>query len=253
MFVGSADTYIRNDIKYIEKMKMSVDLHIHTVLSGCCFDDNTVNNVVNMCQLLEKDFIAFADHNSMANCAVGAKLAEQAGILFVPAMEVTSAEDIHCLCLFRELKNGLILAEEIEQNLPKFPLDTRFYSPQKVLNENDETVCEIKHFLNLACHLDIYSLKERVEQLGGIMLPAHIDRPANSMLATLGEMPVDLPFTAVELSSKASDEMVEEYSAKYKILRSSDAHTLESLCTFNFQLDLKEKSIDALFAYLQNE
>lgn len=234
-------------------MKMSVDLHIHTVLSGCCFDDNTVNNVVNMCQLLEKDFIAFADHNSMANCAVGAKLAEQAGIVFVPAMEVTSAEDVHCLCLFRELKDGLILAEEIEQNLPKFPLDKRFYSAQKVLDENDEIVCEIPHFLNVACHLDVYELKERVEQLGGVMLPAHVDRQANSMPAILGEIPPDLPFTAVELSSKATEETVEEYSAKYKILRSSDAHNLEALCTFGFQIELEEKSIDALFDYLQNE
>lgn len=234
-------------------MKVSVDLHIHTVLSGCCFDDNTVNNLVNMCQLLEKDFIAFADHNSMANCAVGAKLAQRTNMIFVPAMEVTSAEDIHCLCLFRELKNGLILAEEIEQNLPKLPLDTRFYSSQKVLNELDETVREIPHFLNMACHLDVYSLKERVEELGGIMIPAHVDRDANSMIATLGEMPVDLPFTAVELSSRADDATTEEFSAKYRILKSSDAHTLEKLCTFNFYLELKEKSIDALFAYLQGK
>ena len=234
-------------------MKMNVDLHIHTVLSGCCQDDNTVNNLVNMCQLLNKDFIAFADHNSMANCRVGAKLAKQAGMIFVPAMEVTSAEDVHCLCLFKELQNGLILADEIERNLPKFPLDDRFYAPQRVLNESDQVVQTIPHFLNLACHLDVYELKQKVEQLGGLMLPAHIDRDANSMLAILGDIPNDLDFCAVELSSRASEELIKKYSAKYNILKSSDAHCLETLCSFEFFLDLREKSIDALFDFLQNK
>ena len=234
-------------------MKMSVDLHIHTLLSGCCFEDNTINNVVNMCQLLNKDFIAFADHNSMENCVAGAKLAKQAGIIFVPAMEVTSAEDVHCLCLFKDIDKGLILSKEIEQNLPKFPLDKRFYSPQQVLNEHDETIREIPDFLNIACHLDVYELNDRVKQLGGIMIPAHIDRDANSMLATLGDVPMDLDCNAVEFSYRASQKMIDEYSQNYKILRGSDAHNLERLCSFEFFLDLKEKSIDALFAYLQQK
>ena len=66
-------------------------------------------------------------------------------------------------------------------------------------------------------------------------------------------IPNDLDFCAVELSSRASEELIKKYSAKYNILKSSDAHCLETLCSFEFFLDLREKSIDALFDFLQNK
>ena len=53
------------------------------------------------------DVIAVTDHNSCKNCPAVMKLAEQYGILVIPGMELTTAEEVHAVCLFPELSAAL--------------------------------------------------------------------------------------------------------------------------------------------------
>lgn len=234
-------------------MKIKTDLHIHTVLSACCSQDNSVLNVVNMAKLLDKKIIAFADHNSCLNCAAGMAAASKEGILFVPAMEVTTAEEIHVLCLFKDIKSAFLLQSEVASHLPKYTLNEKIYCPQRVLDEEDKEIERIPYLLNVASSYDIYSLVQKVKELGGIAIPAHIDRESNSVLAVLGELPPDLEVSAVELSKNASNDLIEEYAKKYRVIQSSDAHCLEDMCLCDFELDLKELSVQALFDCLEGK
>ena len=74
-------------------MKISYDLHLHSCLSPCGDRDMTPNNIVNMAVLLGLDAIAVSDHNSARNLPAVFRVAQQAGLLVVPAMELCTAED----------------------------------------------------------------------------------------------------------------------------------------------------------------
>ena len=49
------------------------------------------------------ELIAITDHNSARNCPAVAAEAEKAGIGFIPGIEVTTSEEVHCVCLLPDL------------------------------------------------------------------------------------------------------------------------------------------------------
>ena len=83
-------------------MRLYYDLHIHSALSPCADDDMTPNNIVNMAKLKGLDLITVSDHNCGRNVEAASKVAEQAGILFLPGIEMTTAEEVHVLAFFAE-------------------------------------------------------------------------------------------------------------------------------------------------------
>ena len=81
-------------------MLIPYDLHIHSCLSPCGEEEMTPNNIVGMAQLLELGMIAVADHNTARQLPAIEQLAREAGVLLVPAIEVTTAEEAHVLSFF---------------------------------------------------------------------------------------------------------------------------------------------------------
>ena len=69
------------------------DLHIHSCLSPCGDQDMTPNNIVNMALLKELELIALTDHNSCKNCPAIMKAAAGTGLVVLPGMELTTAEE----------------------------------------------------------------------------------------------------------------------------------------------------------------
>ena len=67
-------------------MRLYYDLHIHSALSPCADDDMTPNNIVNMAKLKGLDVIALSDHNCAKNVEATAKVARDAGVLFILLM-----------------------------------------------------------------------------------------------------------------------------------------------------------------------
>ena len=80
--------------------KYYYDLHIHSCLSPCGDDDMTPNNIAGMGVVAKLDIMALTDHNSCLNCPAFFKTAQANGIVPVAGMELTTAEDIHLVCLF---------------------------------------------------------------------------------------------------------------------------------------------------------
>lgn len=231
-------------------MRVRIDLHVHSVLSACCSRENTIQNIVNMSKLLGTGFLGVADHNTCQNFPAVSRLCKKEGIVAVPAMEVTTAEEIHTLCLFKDFDAAKTLSEEIAVGLPSIPLDERFYHPQCVMDECDTVVSQVPNLLNVACDFDIYSLVSRVSALGGVLVPAHVDKESASLISVLGCVPEDLKVNCLEISKSCPETLRKELSQKYLLIESSDAHCLEDMCAFDFFLELSNDNIDGLFQKL---
>ena len=106
--------------------------------------------------------------------------------------------------------------------------------------------------LLVATNLSIYDLVLLIKQCGGILYPAHIDRSAYSILSNLGTVPDDLDFKVLEISKMGNQEVFERQFNRYKLLRSSDAHTLEALCESEQFLELEYLSQTQLFGFLKS-
>ena len=95
------------------------DLHIHSCLSPCADDDMTPNNIAGMAALKGLNIIALTDHNSCKNCPAFFEACKRYGIIPVAGMELSTAEDIHLVCLFPELESAMTFDREIEGHLVK--------------------------------------------------------------------------------------------------------------------------------------
>lgn len=222
-------------------MKLFYDLHIHSCLSPCGDMDMTPNNIVNMAKLLELDAIAVSDHNSAKNLPATAKLAEQNGLLLVPAIEACSAEEVHLLCLFQTLEGALSCSELLESHLPDIPNDPEIFGRQVILDEEDHPIGEEKKLLINALDLGIDRLLPLVRECGGLVIPAHVDKNAYSILSNLGYIPPEYGFSCIEVKHPPFD-----CGFQGKTITNSDAHYLEHIHEREYALEVKTPTVSGI-------
>ena len=205
------------------------DFHIHSCLSPCGDNDMTPNNIAGMAALAGLNIVALTDHNSCRNCPAFFAAAKRQGIIPVAGMELTTAEDIHVVCLFERLTDALAFNDEVDGLRIRFPNRVDIFGDQLLVDENDEIIGSEPDLLSNATEIRIDEVPSLVRKHHGICYPAHVDREANGIISTLGAFPEDLPFTMAELHD---GEKSEEYRDRYPILREkrfligSDAHYL---------------------------
>jgi len=236
-------------------MKCYVDLHIHSCLSPCADEDMTPNNIVNMSLIKGLDIIAITDHNSGRNAEALVETGKQAGLVVVPGMELCTSEEIHILCYFRNTEKLTAFQNFVYENLPPVKNREDIFGTQIIMDSLDQEIGREDKFLAAASGLDVATAVGYVRELGGIVVPAHVDRQSFSMLATLGTIPEEYSFNYLECTCNCNlDELFKEYPEliRYSFLRSSDAHFLENILEPVFHLELPEKSIDGLFSVLDN-
>ncbi len=211
------------------------DLHIHSCLSPCGDDDMTPNNIAGMGVLNGLNIMALTDHNTCRNCPAFFKAAKKNGIIAVAGMELTTAEDIHAVCLFPTLEEAMVFDEFVALHRMLIPNRADIFGNQYIMNENDEIADIDKYLLSNATDITIDDVYEIVCEHGGVCYPAHVDREANGIISILGAFPADSAFKAAEFhDGEKTDEYEKKYSSlqnKIKII-SSDAH---------FLWDIKEK------------
>jgi PHP family Zn ribbon phosphoesterase len=208
--------------------KYYYDFHLHSCLSPCGDDDNTPNNLIGMGVLAGLNIMALTDHNTCKNCPGFFAAAKKHGIIPVAGMELTTAEDIHVVCLFEHLEDALRFSDEVEKHRILFPNRVDVYGEQLIMDGDDKVIGVEENLLSNATTITVEQCPSLVEQFGGICYPAHIDRTANGIIATLGIMPDIKGFDCVEFHDASK---VEEYSQKYNlegktVVIGSDAHYL---------------------------
>ena len=229
-------------------MKVAVDLHMHSCLSPCGDMDMTPNNIVNMCKLKGLDMIAVTDHNTAGQLPPIKLIADALGIGLLPGIELTTAEDAHMLAYFRTVDEALAFSEEIYAHLPSIKNKPDLFGVQAYMNDDDEIVCEEPKLLISALDLSVNELFRRVTELGGLAIPAHINRGANGILQALGFLPPDIPFPALEVSIGLP--LPHKGIPDVKQLHSSDAHYLENIFERVEFLDLNAPTPNAFFDYI---
>lgn len=236
-------------------MKVYYDFHIHSCLSPCGDEDMTPNNIVNMALLSGLSAIALTDHNTCGNCAATAAVAKAAGLLFLPGMELCTAEEAHVVCLFPTVEAALRFEAEIAPTLPPVRNRAEIFGEQVLLNEQDERVGTHDILLTTASGISVDHVAALARSFGGTAFPAHIDRPSYSVTAALGDLP-PVGFAAVEMTADAN---VEDLCARYPeavgkpLLLNSDAHYLEHIREAGAYLDLPIATPESVIAALNGE
>lgn len=209
--------------------KYYYDLHIHSCLSPCADNDMTPNNIAGMAVLNGLHIVALTDHNTARNCPAFFAAAKKQGIVPVAGMELTTSEDIHAVCLFEMLEDALRFDAYIQSQRTLISNRTDIFGDQLLMDENDEVTGTEPHFLSNATAVSIEEAPALVDRFGGVCYPAHIDREANGIIATLGTFPETLDCTCAEIRDA---EKQRELEARFPILKekkiiiSSDAHYL---------------------------
>ena len=234
------------------------DFHTHSCLSPCADDDNTPNNIAGMATVSELDIVALTDHNTCKNCPAFFEACERYSITAVAGMELTTAEDIHVVCLFEQLSDALRFDEYVEDRRMKIKNREEIFGNQLIMNSADEIIGKDEFLLSAATDIPLEEVPALVKDFGGICYPAHIDRDANGIINILGTIPDTPSFDFYEVRD---EESIEIYSEKYNIpknsfLVDSDAHFLEGFRDKEFCISLPEaKSSDEvrknLFKFLR--
>ncbi len=232
-------------------MKLYYDFHIHSALSPCGDNDMTPNNLINMSIIKGLDAVALTDHNACENVRAAAAVAGDK-IIFIPGMEVETSEEVHIVTLFPTAD----AAEEMQRILvgssPFIPNRPEIFGNQYIMDENDEICGEIGRMLVTASGLDIYTVVAAAKDLGGIAYPAHIDRESYSVLSNLGFIPPDLDISAVEITEKSRTALEGEYSNRYNIITSSDAHYLWDISERNHYIEVSDASVRGILNAISN-
>ncbi len=222
--------------------KYYYDLHIHSCLSPCGDDDSTPNSIAGMGELNGLQIMALTDHNTCKNCPAFFEACKNHGILPVAGMELTTAEDIHAVCLFPDLEKAMEFDEYITSRRILIPNRVDIFGNQLIRDSEDNVIGSDEYLLSNATDISIEEAPKLIESFGGICFPAHIDRDSNGIIAVLGTFPETPIFTAAEFHDGAKiDDYTEKYSLENKVkIINSDAHFLWDIKEATDFLELEE-------------
>jgi hypothetical protein len=212
-------------------MILKTDLHIHSCLSPCAEADMTPCNIAAMAKLKGLDAIAVCDHNACCNARACAAAGERSGVLVVPGVEVTTAEELHALCYFPDiapLEDFCALLESRQRFVPNRP---ELFGEQTVYGADDTPAGACPRWLGQPVELTLEQAEAEALGRGGVLVPAHIDRPSMGLLGVLGFIPPGLRARVMEVAGDT------KLPPGYRSVRSSDAHSLGMLLEDGFPLD----------------
>jgi PHP family Zn ribbon phosphoesterase len=222
---------------------MLADLHNHSCLSPCGSLDLSPKCLVELGAARGLKLMALTDHNSSLNCPAFAKLCPQYGIIPIFGMEATTSEEIHVLCLFTGLEASMAFSEYAYSILTPFLNNPEKTGDQVYVDEEDNIEGEVEYYLVNPLDLSIDNIGEKVSEFGGIVIPAHVDRPAFSMTSQLGAL-VNGPWSALEcvrippaLNNSPLDTL------GFPLTTSSDAHYSEHVARRPFELDVSAEEL----------
>jgi len=182
------------------------------------------------------NLIAITDHNAADNVAAVIQAAADTGLHVLPGMELQTQEDVHVLCLFDTLEQLGELQALVDNNLPNIQNNIEYFGEQFVVDRSGEFIRRKKQLLITATHLSIERAYQAVTDIGGLFIPAHVNRQGFGLLYHLGFVPPDLPLDALEISRHISPEKaLKEFPQikGYPLIQSGDVHYLDDLLGVN--------------------
>jgi PHP family Zn ribbon phosphoesterase len=205
------------------------ELHIHTVVSPCAAVEMIPPFIIQ--EVLEKgiDLIAITDHNTTANVQAVQKAASGTGLTVLPGMELQTKEEIHLLCLFDTVEQIAAWQAIVDAHMPAQENNIEFFGEQFVVDETGEFIRRETQLLLTSANITLSQAVAHVNRLGGLAIPAHVNRAAFSLIANLGFVPPNVPFDALEISRHITpDQARQKYPQlkNYPLIQNGDVHFL---------------------------
>lgn len=207
------------------------DLHVHTLLSPCADTEMIPPLIVSEALSRQIGLIAITDHNASANAGAAIKAASETGLTVLPGMELQTREEVHVLCLFDTLEQLNTWQEVVNSTLPDLENNIEFFGEQFVVDETGDFIRREHRLLLTSSSLTFNEAWQGVTDLGGLFIPAHINRKQNGLLANLGFVPPETPVEGLEISRHISPQdalMKFPFIKRYPLIQSGDVHLLDS-------------------------
>jgi 3',5'-nucleoside bisphosphate phosphatase len=233
-----------------------VDLHIHTVLSPCGSLEMSPVNIVQAALKAKLDLIAITDHNSTKQAVIVRELAKESGLTVICGAEVTTKEEIHVLALFENDEQIQRFQQFIDENLTVIKNKPEYFGYQVVVDRNDQIIEEEERLLISALGKGIHEIEKVVHQLGGLFIPAHVDRPMNGIISHLGFIPNDLQCDAFGLSIRADKEKWTKsplFPKNAIFIQNSDAHMPDQIGKAFTEIEMDKPTFQGLRNALKKE
>ena len=231
----------------------NADLHIHTCLSPCADIDMTPKRILNQARKAGLHIIAVTDHNSVENFPALLELSTDTFVL--PGMEITTSEEVHILAIFPSYENALKVQELVYQDLP-IQKDSRIAFEQMVVNAQGQLVHFLERHLIDPVKRGIREMVNIIHSHEGLAIASHIDRELYGILGSIGEIPSDITFDALEISYRTPKQEANQRFASYRHLPwlwSSDAHQISQIGRSPTKMLLKEPSFEEISKALKGE
>jgi len=224
------------------------ELHVHTVLSPCAGVEMIPPLIVRKAIACGLNLIAVTDHNASENVPAVIKAAEGHELTVLPGMELQTEEEVHVLCLFETMDKLNGLQEIVDQKLPNIKNNIEFFGEQFIVDHTGEFIQRKEQLLINSTTLSFEEAFQLVNELGGLFIPAHINRQAFGLIDHLGFVPPGLDIDALEISRHLSLEAAVEKFPQikdYAIIRSGDVHYLDDFLGVN-QFIIEEPTISEI-------
>ncbi len=212
--------------------RVVADLHLHTVASACAEVEMIPPLIVRQAVSLGLDLIAVTDHHSVENVEAVQQAGRPHGIAVLPGMEVQSREEVHVVCLFETLDQARSWQDMIWARLPSLPNREEFFGPQYVVDAEGLYVRTNERLLQTSTDLGFDELIALADQWRVLIIPAHVDRPTNSLFANLGFIPKGVCLTGAEISGRITADEARQRFPELKglgLVQSGDAHRLSEM------------------------
>lgn len=232
------------------------DLHLHTVLSPCGDIYMSPAAIVEQAKKLHLDIIAICDHNTTRQVKVTQKIGREQGLMVIGGVEITTQEETHALAYFENDEQLDKFQEFLDAHLPHIPLDEEKIGYQLIVDENEDVVGEEEWLLWSALDADLDELYEVVHGIGGLFVPAHVNKSGDSLTSQLGFVPPDLKADALEISKHVKkDDFLKKYAylKRFNFTKSSDAHFLHLIGEVHCVLHMYDRTFDEFRKTLHGE
>lgn len=201
------------------------ELHVHTVLSPCAGVEMIPPLIVQTALKNGLRLLAVTDHNSSANARAVIEAARGTELSVLPGMELQTREEVHLLCLFDTLQQSEAWQKIVEAALPNLANKPDFFGEQFIVDATGDFLRREERLLLNSTRLTLAEAARHVTALGGLAIPAHVDRPANGLIPLLGLIPPG--FAALEISRHLSPAAAREKFPQLReqvLIQNGDVH-----------------------------
>ena len=204
---------------------------------------------------LNIDIIAITDHNASANASAVQKAAQGTTLKVLPGMEIQTHEDVHLLCLFENLTELESWQAQVNESLPDTLNRAEFFGEQFVVDEQGEYIRTEPRMLLTSTRFSIDDVFERVNALGGLVIPAHVERTTYGLFPTLGLLSDQWPILGFEISRHTTPEQARmsfPSIGSYPLIQNGDVHRLNEFIGSTIFV-LEEPTINEIYKALKGE